>query len=299
MADFTLANVRQLTRGVKTIFSSALNAAAAERLYLKVATEVMTNSHTVDYAWLDDIPEMKEWLNARDYKQLKDHKYEIAKKDWESSIYVMRDDFKFDRLGVVTPKVQQLAHAVVRHYNSLVFGLIPKNGNCFDGQPFFGAHTVGAKTYTNKVNAKLTETALFDGIEFMQTLENSQGAPIVINPNLLLVAPDLYKDAKKLLGSKQIDSSDNVAENIVRFEVIREMKPKTWCLLDTTQPLKPFILQVTKKGEVQENTKDMFEKKKVYYGIDTMDNAGYGFWQMAYFSSGGGRATSGGAGGAV
>lgn len=293
MADFTLANVRQLTRGVKTIFNQAMK--AAPKRYLQVATEITTNSHTVDYSWLGDIPEMKEWINARDFQQLKDYKYEIAKKDWESSIYVMRDDFKFDRLGVVKPKIQQLAQTVTRHYNSLVFGLIKTNGQCFDGKPFFGSHSLGAKSYNNKINAALTETALFDGIEFMQKLQSRDGAPLDIMPSLLLVAPDLYKTGKQLVGSKQIDSSDNVAHDIVQLEVVKEMAPKTWCLMDTTHPLKPLILQITKRGEVEEDSKDMFEKKRVNYGIDTMDNAGYGFWQMAYFSIGGTRSAARGA----
>ncbi len=290
MADYTLENVRRLTKGVKKIFDTAMK--APKKDYLDVATEVNTKSHTVDYSWLGDLPAMREWIDARVFKKLKDYVYTIAKKDWEASIYVMRDDFLFDNLAIVKPKVQQLAHSSIRHYNSLVFGLIPLNGTCFDGQPFFGTHTMGDTEYTNVTDAPLSEESLFEAIQFMQSIKDSEGNPLDISPSLLLVAPDLYKVAKKLIGSKQIDGSDNVAENIVKLKVVKQMVPGTWCLIDNTQPLKPFLLQITKEGKVEEDTTDMFKKKRVNYGIDTMNNVGYGFWQMAYFSSGDGEAVA-------
>jgi phage major head subunit gpT-like protein len=45
-------------------------------------------------------------------------------------------------------------------------------------------------------------------------------------------------------------------------------------------------LQITKEGKIEEDRSKMFDGKKILYGIDTMDNAGYGFWQMAYYSDG-------------
>lgn len=284
MADYTLANVRKLTKGVKTIFNDAMSAPKKE--YLDVATEVNTNSHTVDYSWLGDLPTMREWIDERVFKKLKDYVYTIAKKDWEASIYVMRDDFLFDNLAIVKPKVQQLAHSTIRHYNRLVFGLIPLNGTCFDGQPFFGTHTLGNTEYKNITDAPLAEDSLFAGIEFMQSINDTEGNPLDISPNLLMVAPDIFKVAKKLVGSAQIDGSDNIAHKVVELKVVKQMEPGSWCLIDNTQPLKPFLLQITKKGEIEEDTSDMFKTKRINYGIDTMDNVGYGFWQMAYFSSG-------------
>lgn len=229
---------------------------------------------------------MRKWIGARNEKTLKDRKYHIVKEDWEATISVKRDDFLFDNLGIVKPKVQQLGHSVVKHYNVIVHKLITDNGVCYDGSAFFGLHTVGAKTYNTKGTAKLTEQALFDIIGMMQSIADEEGEALGIEPDRLLIAPNLLKEAKTLLGASQINATDNVAKNLLNLQVIPSLPNNAWCVLDTSQPLKPFILQVTKKGDVEADTTKMFSEKRVIYGIDTMDSAGYGFWQMAYFSDG-------------
>ena len=287
MATFDLANVKQLTKGVKKLFNTGIKN-SPKKEYLDIASEVNTKSHTVDYAWLGELPAMREWIDARVFKNLKDYVYTLSKKDWEATISVKRDDFIFDNLGIVKIKIKQLIHSITNHYNKMVFSLIPLNGICFDGQPFFGTHTLGTTEYTNITDAPLSEDALFAAIAFMQGINDAEGETLGIEPSLLCIAPDLLKTAKTILGSKVIDGSDNVALNLVKLKVVRQMAAGSWCLLDTKQPLKPFILQITKEGKIEEDASDMFKTKTVHYGVDTMDNAGYGFWQMAYFSSGDG-----------
>ena len=55
-------------------------------------------------------------------------------------------------------------------------------------------------------------------------------------------------------------------------------------------PLKPIILQIRKKIKFDMLTKDtdlnVFMQKEYLYGCDCRDNAGFGFWQMAYGSTG-------------
>ena len=283
MPDFNLANIRTLTGQVKKTFDG-LKTPTAD--YADIATVVNTKSHTVNYAWLATVPSMKEWIGSRDEKTLADRTYHIVKKDWEATISVMRDDFLFDNLGLVKPKVQQLHHSVVKHYNTMVHSLITANGNCFDGQPFFGAHDVAGTTYDNSGTASLSEEALFDVIGMMSGIKDEEGEPLGIEPNRLLIAPNLLKTAKTILGSKVIAGSDNIAHNLLELKVVASMPANSWCVLDTTQPLKPFILQISKKGKVEEDTTKMFSEKRVIYGVDTMDSAGYGFWQMAFFSDG-------------
>jgi len=288
MANFDLPNIALLTKGVKKIFGELQN--KPDRDYLAIATEVKTKSHTVDYAWLKTVPSMSAWVGARNINKLGDHTYPIVKQDWEATIQVMRDDFLFDNLGIVKPKVQQLHHSVIKHYNSLIYSLITTNGVCFDGAPFFGHHTVGtgvgAPVYNNMGVAKLTELALFDVISFMQGIKDEQGEPLGINPSMLLIAPNLLRTAKQIIGARTLAASDNIAFNLLDVKVIPNMPANSWVVLDTTQPLKPFILQITKEGKIEEDRTKMFSDRYVLYGIDTMDNAGYGFWQMAHYSNG-------------
>jgi len=61
-----------------------------------------------------------------------------------------------------------------------------------------------------------------------------------------------------------------------------------WYLLDVSKAVKPLILQsrrdvefVSKESPDDEN---LFMRKKLLYGVDRRDNAGYGLWQLAYAS---------------
>ena len=61
-----------------------------------------------------------------------------------------------------------------------------------------------------------------------------------------------------------------------------------WFLMDLSRPLKPLIFQQRKKPNFaalnQETDVNVFMRKEYIYGIDCRDNAGFGFWQMAYGS---------------
>lgn len=61
-----------------------------------------------------------------------------------------------------------------------------------------------------------------------------------------------------------------------------------WFLLDTTRPLKPLIFQRRKPAKFvamnQETDLNVFMRAEYLYGIDCRDNAGFGFWQMAFGS---------------
>lgn len=61
-----------------------------------------------------------------------------------------------------------------------------------------------------------------------------------------------------------------------------------WFVLDTSRPLKPLIYQQRKKAKFtalnNETDQNVFLRDEYLYGIDCRDNAGFGFWQMAFGS---------------
>lgn len=61
---------------------------------------------------------------------------------------------------------------------------------------------------------------------------------------------------------------------------------EAWYLLDTTRAIKPLIFQQRKKPEFKQMTdsKDeaVFMRDEFRFGVDCRDNAGFGFWQMAF-----------------
>lgn len=59
-----------------------------------------------------------------------------------------------------------------------------------------------------------------------------------------------------------------------------------WYLLDTTRAIKPLIYQQRRKPVFTQMTdakdESVFMRNEFRFGVDCRDNAGYGFWQMAF-----------------
>lgn len=60
----------------------------------------------------------------------------------------------------------------------------------------------------------------------------------------------------------------------------------TWYVLDTSRAIKPLIFQDRKKPNfvslTNEQDSNVFNQAKYMYGVDSRNNVGFGFWQMAY-----------------
>lgn len=290
MPDYTLENIKELDRGVNKTFAKGLETKASKD-HLKIATVVTSKNRIQSYTWLGDINAMSEWNDERQREKLKDYKYDIEKKDWETSFYITRDDFIFDGLGIATTKVDDLLYALDDHYNEITAELINANGICFDGQPFFGEHTIKVKgadvSYNNYSDFALTRSNVFKVIRAMRAIKKTNGRSMRIKPNIIYIAPDLLETALAIFNSNVLGGDTNTAKSLLEIVVGDDMAEGTWCVMDTTRPVKPIILQVTKKPtKVDRLTQSPLEGKEIYYGIDSMDNAGYSFWQLAHFCDG-------------
>ncbi|ELS9967928.1 Mu-like prophage major head subunit gpT family protein, partial [Salmonella enterica] len=66
--------------------------------------------------------------------------------------------------------------------------------------------------------------------------------------------------------------------------------PTAWFLLDTTREVMPFIYQERKAPTLVEQTDpeadDVFMRRKYKFGAEARAAGGYGFWQLAFGSTG-------------
>lgn len=280
---------------INKVFSAKFNEVLDEtnKDYLKLATEVeVRNNATVDYGWIADMPSMREWIGDRVLNGLSAWDYSIKKKRWEASIEVDRDVILYDNIGIAKPKIIDLANAVNDHYNAQVFGLLEKNGECYDGNAFFGEHSVGSGTNTvtlsNLGTNDLSEDGFFATLKEMRRIIRDNGTPIRIRPNLLIVPPELEAKAVKLFKcDRNANGAANPLYNRVEVLVAPELEDdKSWYLLDTSRALKPIILQIHKKPEFVAKDKPSdeaaFMRAAYQYGIDTEDNVGYSLWELAF-----------------
>lgn len=109
-----------------------------------------------------------------------------------------------------------------------------------------------------------------------------------------MVPPQLRVTALQILKAETIEGTTNIHRDSATPLVLPELAahPTKWFLLDLSRPLKPFILQIVKEPEFvaldSPDDEHVFKRREFLYGVDCIDNAGYGLWQLAWGSTGSG-----------
>lgn len=287
----------QTLRGIYTAFNTIFNKALTEvkPLYTEIATVTPSTTESETYAWLGDIPGMREWIGDREVQNLTASGYTIRNKDFELTVGVDRNAVEDDKLGLYNVSIQMLAQSAAMHPDELVFKLLAAGftEKCFDGQPFFSnAHKIGDKTVSNMSHDKLSMDAYIKARTTIMSLTNSKGRALNLVPNKLVVPPALEKEARDILVADFLNGTKNTMQGTAQPVVIPQLAghDSMWFLLCTSRPVKPLIYQQRKKAKfvslTAETDENVFMKKKFLYGADSRGNAGYGFWQMAFGSDG-------------
>ncbi len=289
----TPQNLRGIYVGFNTIFNKALG--DYKPLYPEIATVTPSTTDTETYAWLGDIPGMREWIGEREIQNLTASEYTIKNKSYEATIGIDRDVIEDDRIRLWSSNISALAQNAAKNPDKLIFRLLAEGftSKCFDGKPFFSdAHKTGGKTVSNMSHAKLSLDAYIAARASMMSLTNSKGEPLALVPDKLVVPPALEKEARDILVADFINGTKNTMQGTAKPLVAPQLAghDSAWFLLCTTQPVKPLIYQERKKpkfvSKTNETDDNVFMSKQFLYGVDARGNAGYGFWQMAYGSDG-------------
>lgn len=287
----------QTLHGAYVAFNTLFNKAFADTapLYPKIATVVPSATDSETYAWLGDIPGMREWIGDREIQNLSGSGYTLKNRDFELTVGIPRNAIEDDKLGLYTPSIQMLAQSAAMHPDELIFELL-KVGftkGCYDGKSFFAEdHKVGKQTFSNKSAKKLTPASYAAARAAMMGLTNSKGRSLNIVPDLLVVPPALETEARKILLADQIDGTTNTLKGTATPLVATQLSgaDTSWYLLSTQRPIKPLIYQERQKAKFVSKTNEtddnVFKSKTYLYGADSRGNVGFAFWQMAFGSVG-------------
>lgn len=285
--------VQGITTGFKTIFNKVFT--ETKILWDKIATKVPSETGEENYKWLGKIPRMREWMGDREIQNLTASDYTIKNKDFELTIGVDRNDIEDDKLGIYNPVIQDIAQSTATFPDTLIFKLLKEGfeNKCYDEKPFFfEEHKAGKKTISNKGKKKLSIASYAAARSSMMSLKDENGESLNIIPNLLVVPPALEEQGRQILLADQINGTTNTYKNTAELLVVPELagEDEAWYLLCTTKPLKPLIYQERKAPKfdalIDDKDENVFMRKQYLYGVHARSNAGYGFWQMAYGSTG-------------
>lgn len=298
-------NVTNLFVSLKTTFNNAFGAAPSN--WKRIAMLVPSTTSQNDYSWMSNFPKMREWIGDKVVKSLAVFDYTIKNKDWEATVEVDRNDIEDDNLGIYAPQAQMAGLSASELPDDIVFGLL-NNGFinlCYDGQYFFDTdHPVkqidgSTALVSNKGTIKLSIDSLAAAdasigaadIALME-MKDDEGRSLTVMAKLLVVPPALKLVANALVTTDRLeDGKPNPYKGAYEVLVEPRLTSRTaWFVLDNSKPVKPIVYQERKKPVFVQQTgmdnDDVFTRKKFKFGAEARAAGGYGFWQLAYGSTG-------------
>lgn len=282
-----------------TGYSVAFNRGYSETqvLHNQISMTIPSETRETTYAWLGQIPNMREWIGEREIQNLMTHDYTIKNRTFELTTKIPVNDITDDQYGVYAPLMSDMGLSAKKHPDVLIFNLLGQGfqEKCYDKVPFFSnKHPMGKGSIvqSNMGTKKLSATSYSEARCAMMTIKGDYGRTLNIVPDLLIVAPQNEAVARELLFADLIAGSTNVNKNTCELLVVPELTdyPDQWYLFCTKRYIKPFIFQQREVPKLVCKNKDtddnVFFNDEIVYGIKGRYNVGFGLWQLAYGSTG-------------
>lgn len=270
-------------------------------------TEVPSGATTETWNWLGDVPDFQEWKADRILQELEAFKLTVINKNWSSGIRVHQNEIADDKLGLVAPKIAQLAKKARSHRVRLMVKLLVNgfdgtaypdvgNGLAYDGKFFFSTtHATGSNRATAALTGDAAGAAALAAAELlMQSQTSYDGVDMLeLMGTDLIIGPKLLPAAQKLMTSEYLPSAagtateSNYQKGRYRIHVsplLRGTYDDYWFLADLREPIKPFMFQnregistsavVGDKGGTSDSI-PRFQRGELWFGAEARYNVAY------------------------
>lgn len=274
----------------RAVYQNTFEAAQNQEEWMPLVMEIPSTTLTETYEWLGTVPKMREWVDERKLASLGQETFSLTNKHYEATIEVDRDTFEDDRLGVILPRVRQLAMEAARYPRELAMNVII-NGTTYtgyDGKALFANdHDGGDNLLAGAgVTVDNIKTDIKAVTAAMREFTDDHDRPLNIVPDTYVVPAELEYTFREVLRAGQIDGTDNVYKTDARLIVAPELTDANdWYAFSTTGAMKAIIYQVRKAPEFVElsSPKDYanFMRRQMLYGVDSRCAMGVGIWWYA------------------
>jgi len=295
LTPVTLKNL--FTKLFNTFDEARGKAAVSKELVDALVTTVPSASAFNTYGWLEFAgAKMREWIGQRAVRGLTQRAYQVYNKHYELTFGVDMDTLDDAQLADTQMYVQQLAIAAERLPFDLVYDLL-RNGQtrtCYDGQYFFDTdHPVNiddvSGTQSNyRTSFPLTRANYITARTDMMQWQAADTTPLGVNPNFLIVPPQLEDTARNIVEVDNIAIAGGVQSNTqkgtAKLIVIPELgvDPTTWYLGMADAGVKAMLLQNRQAARIVSRTnpdsENVFWSKMYEFGADARWGAGYALW---------------------
>ena len=270
-----------------------------------LAMEVSSSAASEQHNWLGAIPGFSEWKDQRKVSELRAENIVLVNKDYQNSIKIGRNDILDDRLGVVTPRINQLAGKAGLHYGDLAvqaliagFSTASPFGTAYDGAAFFSTtHQDGeGPVQSNTATTPLNNANYFAARAQMWSLQDEYGDPLGIVPDTLVVGPSQEETALQITQADMVPSASgnagvtNVAQrtaNVIVSPRLIGAAANFWFLASMRDMVRPLILQIREPifSDFESGGELEFRSKTLLFGAQGRHVMGYGLWQYIFGSN--------------
>ncbi len=262
----------------------------------RIASLATSTTATTRHAWMEELPELREWIGERHIENLLGRVQEISNKTYESTVRVKRTDIEDEQLGVYGPRFEALGRATKLWPDRIVIDALKSAtiATTYDGQHFFDAsHPINPEnpasgTQSNLfANAPLNEENLASVRSIMMTHKGRNGVSMELVPNLLVVPPQLEYTARKILFGELNSATTNVLKGVMDLLVLPRLsdEPTSWYAMVTDRAVKPIIFQERLQPEFtfmnKPDDSNVFWRDEYLFGVRTRGAAGLGPWFLA------------------
>lgn len=290
------SDLRVLNMGVTATYMSGFSATPT---FAKQLATLKTSTHGENkQLYFGALPRMVEWVGERTAAQISSYEHTTKNKDWQQTVPIDRNDILDDNLGKYTELLADLGRAAALLWDDIVGDLlgVAESTLTYDNQYFFDTdHPVDPAIASSPTQSNLfTSRPLTDDNYAyvrarMRSLVGTDGRKIRVNPNALIVGPELEVPAKRIVQSNTSAVSgsqvDNVQKGTAEVIVFPEITGTDWILADLTNVIKPFV--VYKRQEPRFVPLDaltdhnVFYKRQFVYGVDGRGVGTFGPWFLA------------------
>lgn len=254
----------------RALFQDSFEAARTMQGWGDMAIPMPSDSESNTYEWFGTVPKMEDVSHdVVKIHDLTEYNFVLNNKEWQAAIEVKREAIERDRLGLITPRITQLAMEAARHPGELMLGLFESNPTTFDGTAFF-ANSHNVATFDNLlagsgVTVDAFQTDLSVARSTLALFNDDKGRPMNLVGNIIVVPPALEMVAWQALNTTNSGANTGTPPATLNgmwsasgYSVIRNpylTDPNDWYLLVNGGPTqRPFIWQEEKAPVVESDT---------------------------------------------
>lgn len=266
-----------------------------------ITTEVQADSGSSLFAWLGDVPGVREWLGTKTYGQLSEYNYVIRNKEWYDGFSLHKRDIRRNGLVNVPVHMNQLLSNHKDHKKELIMTALLQGdvNTAFDNIAFF-SNATGVRLNDNLLaGAGVTlanlKTDIIASRIAMASFVNERGKLLRIFPDTVVCPLALETSFREIATSTADPTASqsgvaNVAggyiKKIITDPALDADDANDWYYIASTASIKPIILQKedSNNGSEFESVIDMKDypgNGRIYYSIESIHNTGYGLPEVA------------------